>query len=314
MFDWGVINYADKLIGLILAISQALMIAFITGIVLNRAFQKEKAIGKSLKEYGIERVKTNKGTLSAQDCHVVFGLGGHAVPRELCLCFITGNAFFRDYERNAGYLASLAARGCRIRILLANPNQAKAAQLWDEQITSADVPDEVVEYYFRLLKGLYKTTSFIERTFLMLTYRMVENCIDDEESCKALLRRRLRETKDHVMHVRTAQQLLSAAAHKSDHGGSIELRYYIDEYQMPIIMAKTDATEKKPARTLVWTNMNAPIQETSDSINVFAVKNEGTAGFVEDVEKSFEYLWRTYPQDAIAAPDFKSPPLAYCQA
>lgn len=310
MFDWSAINYADKLIGLILAIAQALMIAFITGVVLNRAFQKEKAIGKSLKEYGIERVKTDKGTLSSRDCHVAFGLGGHAVPRELCLCFITGNAFFRDYERQAGYLSSLAARGCRIRILLANPYQAKVAQLWDRQKTSDDVPDKVVDYYYRLLMGLEQTTSFVERTFLMLTYRMVETCLDDAEMCKARLRDKLQKNKDHVTHVRTVQQMLSASAQKADHGGSIELRYYTDEYQMPIILAKMDAAGKKPSKTLVWTNINAPIKETSESINVFAAKEEGAAGFVEDVEKSFEYLWRTYPREYIGAPDGESLPQA----
>ncbi len=278
------------------------MIALITSNVLNRAFQKEKAIGKGLKEYGIERVKGGKGTLSQKDRNIVFGLRGYAPPSELCLCFITGSAFFRDFQSRAGYIEGLASRGCNVRVLLANPNQSVVSSLWDADTETNGIPEAVVDYYYNLLITPSRAGSFLERTYTMLASSAFASGLDDEEHCKRVLRERLRENKDHIEQVRIIQTMLSEAAQKADHGGSISLHYYVDEYQMPIIMAKFDAGDKQPVQTLVWTNMNAPIRETIDSINIFALHSEdSTSGFADDVEKSFEYLWRAYPKEMLSA-------------
>ncbi len=58
----------------------------------------------------------------------------------------------------------------------------------------------------------------------------------------------------------------------------IDLRYYEDEYQMPIMMAKVIKESNKRSlfkkkektdHTYLWTNMNSPVKEARASINVF---------------------------------------------
>ena len=45
----------------------------------------------------------------------------------------------------------------------------------------------------------------------------------------------------------------------------------------------------------LWTNMNAPVKETTKSVNVFGqTSDENDATYVTDVIKSFDYLFNRY--------------------
>lgn len=312
MFDFSAINFADKLFGILIAIIQALVISLLTGMVLNRSFKKERDIGKSLRKYDITAIKSErKGTLSESDYAVVFGLKNKPVPTQLCLSFLTGFAFFRDFECKAKYLSGLVANGCQIRILLANPHEGYFADKPYEYFTTEQALQERVDYYYDVFTGKAKEQCFAERSYTMLTYDKVKSYLDisawadeaTENNCKAGLRKQLtevlsidgRHNGDHVYQLRFIEQLVAKIAKHADNGGSIELRFYEDEYQMPIIMCKTTDGNKPVVK--LWTNINAPIRETMSSINVAGeyVPSDGNKeSFVKDTEATFEYMWNKY--------------------
>ena len=94
------------------------------------------------------------------------------------------------------------------------------------------------------------------------------------------------------------QEIPQTAMKRAAKNGSIELRHYEDEYQMPIILVRTRAgKDNKEDSIFLWTNINAPIKETSESINVFCsseVDEVNDKAFLSDVCTSFDYLWETY--------------------
>ena len=65
-------------------------------------------------------------------------------------------------------------------------------------------------------------------------------------------------------------------------------------------IAEYDYGESRRNKSFVmlWTNINAPVRETIQSINVLGMKDGNKdAGFVEDVSLSFDYLFNKYPKD-----------------
>ncbi len=311
MFDFSKINFADEFVGIVIAVLQAVLIAIITKILLDRAFKDQRLIGKNLQKYGIKKVRADRGgTLSKSGVDIVFGLNNKLYPNKLDLCFITGFGFIRDYEVRAGYLKKLISNGCKIRILLGNPNTGKYADYKYTDFEDEKVVDELTEYYYDVLNKKIRPQSFLERSYAMLISMKVK-MNEDGEYDKKLLKEYLsiesdkrkvsKRHGDHNFQVKYAAHLIENLAKYADNGGSIELRFYEDEYQMPIIMASSYTDKKGKQRNeetiYLWTNMNAPIKETSESINVFcSVNSDDTdnATFIDDVCKSFNYLWDLY--------------------
>lgn len=310
-FDFTSINYAEQIVGIVIAVLQAIVIAVLTKFLLDQAFKDQRLIGKNLQKYGIHKVHAHKGgTLSKAGKDVCFGLNGKLMPSHLDLCFISGWGFFRDYEMKAGYLRRLVANGCQIRVLLANPDRGRFKDWKVEDYENPSKQETLLRYYTDLFEGREEAESFLERSYAMLLSKKVQRepfaPVDSE-----VLKRHLRVEEDktvisdshgdHSFQVKYIQKLCHELARFADNGGKIELRFYEDEYQMPIIMATsyTDAKSKKEYEETVylWTNMNAPIKETSESINISCyspVDEIEDKAFVNDVQKTFEYLWNRY--------------------
>ncbi len=284
----------DKGIDLGFAIVQALLIASFTTFFLNRLFIKQKNIGKGLSEYGIAKVNIGKGTLNRKDVHILFGLSGRQRPREIKLCFITGFAFLRDYQP---LLEEVVSHGTKVKLLLGNPtrgtfyNAYKVAGTMDITL----FVDDILNYYLpKYQKDCNQLTCFLEREFLMLSHNKIKH-VKDDAAKKKLLKHLIEDAGDDVWQVYLAEQRVKQINAHAKNGGGIELRFYEDEYQMPIIMAKYDTFKKKDGKTLLWSNMNAPIKETSESINVFCKRKDSDANpYLEDVETTFDYLFNLY--------------------
>lgn len=309
MFDFSDINFADKLIGIIIAILQALLISGLTGFLLNRSFRKERNLGKNLNRHGITEIKSQKGgTMSESDHDIVFGLNGKPIPTELDLCFLTGYNFFNDFEHKAHYISRLVANGCKVRILIANPNKSPFAKYTVDQTLTEENINMRTEYYFELLTNNNTDGSFLERSFAMLIYVNVSDDLsklrfatNDEEKhriadkIKQTIKDIIVESGDHFTNAIFAENVIAEANKNSANGGKAEIRFFTDEYQMPVIYCKT--TEKGKHVNYLWTNLNAPIRETTQSISVSAKTlpdDDNGKNFVNDVETSFNYLWKMY--------------------
>lgn len=297
---------SDKIISLIFAVIQAALIALVTKVWIDKAFREQKVLGKNLQQYGIKKVSRDKGgTLSASAREIVFGLNKREVPSELDLCFITGNGFFRDFQTKKDYLGKLLEEGCRIKVLLANPDRGHFADYKVEDFADESRLDEITDYYLAILEGRERAQSFLEREYTML----IKKKLPQERGAKRdALRERLRilydaegrrvGTGDHNYQVKNIRSICDELRKRAAKNGSIELRHYEDEYQMPIILVRTRAgKDNKEDSIFLWTNINAPIKETSESINVFCsseVDEVNDKAFLSDVCTSFDYLWETY--------------------
>lgn len=311
MFAFSQINFAQEIVGVVIAIIQAILVAIITKILLDRAFKDQRLIGKNLQKYGIKKVKAHRGgTLSKSGRDITFGLNGKLAPQKLDLCFITGWGFFRDFQFRTDYLKSLLQRGCKIRVLLANPYRGKFKNFEVEDFEKEDNAKTIVKYYSNVLLHQEPAQSFLERSFAMLVSKKVkqsnDNLVDYDllatylkvEKDKRILSK---SNGDHNFQVKYIEKICEQLNDFAQNGGNIELRFYEDEYQMPIIMATsyTDDNGKKNNEETIylWTNINAPIKETSESINVFcsvSSDDKQDKTFINDVAESFDYLWNLY--------------------
>jgi hypothetical protein len=310
MFNFSAINYGDKIISLIIAVAQAVIIAVITKMVLDKAFQEQRTIGKNLQEYGIKKVKSEKsgGTLNKSGCDIVFGLNGKPIPLQLDLCFITGNSFMLDFQTRTNYIKRLIENGCQVRILLANPFRGNFAEYSVADYENENKLDATIDYYYKLLNNEIASQSFLERAYMMLIRpnvtrsggsidkaKLKEYLSIETDKCKVSI-----HNGDHGYQVKFIKDMCDELKQYGANGGSIELRFYEDEYQMPIIMATSHMhcnQNHNEEMIYLWTNINAPIRETKDSINVFcsaSIDDKESATFLNDVSKSFDYLWNLY--------------------
>ena len=296
------IDWADKSVGLLIGVFQAVIIAIITGYLINKAFIKQKAIGSKLSTYGIDKVSIHTGTLRPGDVNVLFGMHGHVCPVELKLCFITGNAFFRDYELN---LKHLVENGTKVKVLLGDPDFATFSKYYAETLSQDKYIDKVTDYYMSIYFEGVQPKTFLEREFVMLTYNKLKKFINEpeRENFRRELKSLISKDGDDVYQVFKVAKRLEAINAYARNGGGIEVRYYTDEYQMPIILARfvsQDGKHGSNGKTLLWTNMNAPIKETSESINIHCVrKADEEAPYVDDTELSFDYLFEHYKNSKI---------------
>ena len=284
MWDAGSVNVAKNVIDVCFAIIQYLLITIVIGFVVkkivDKSLEKQKHIGENLSKYGIHKVSAHKGgTLNEKDKNVLFGKRGRVFPEEVDLCFLTGWSFFRDYCEE---LKNLVANGTKIRVLLGSPEGATFTGCQIEQ--TQKLLKKMTEYYANAYLNRSPLKSFLERETLMLAH---ENLADAANEREAVMKK-LEET------------VLQKDGEFVGDGGEISLHYYCDEYQMPIIMAKYPAEKKKEPKTLLWTNMNAPIRETKDSINLYCEATETKHSlYINDVQKSFDYLYNRYSEEQL---------------
>lgn len=310
------IYWADIAINIVVGVISAVITAAVTSWMLDKAFRKSKYLGDSIKKAGIEKIDYTSGKMTQKDRNILFGLKGNRMPKELKLCFITGDNFCKD---NFEALAKLAEEGCTIKMLIGNPNSCPRAeeyfkkfsensQLEDLRCSDAD-KDALADLYVQLneLRGeeLGKR-SYLERTYLMVSKELIKNRalemfgekyenLSDEQK-KKVWYARISANGDHVMQAVLVTRILGLVRKRAKNGGKVELRYYHDEYRIPITLAEYYAEgEDKENKLMLWTNMNAPVKETTKSVNVFGVdKFEEGATYVNDVNSSFEYLFDKY--------------------
>jgi|GEM_PF-3676771 len=284
IMDWVVVGAE------VLSAIAAIVGLAIAGNWFSKARQQQRVLGKNLKNYGIERINTQRGALDKKDRALLFGLRGKPVPKEVCLSFISGCHFIDDYQEE---IKNLAARGCVVKLLLAKPNGFSAKRCDENGKFSGENLQLVTDHYFKIIKKEKPSSTFQDREFIMLVLSHLVKA--DDEQTRKNIQSELAEHGDHASEVVWARGLLRKLRKSRANGGDIILRYYVDEYQMPIIMAKYDVKKKKDVRLRLWTNMNAPIKETMQSVSVYAVDIEDNEKcFASDVEKSFDYLWETY--------------------
>lgn len=310
MCDFEKINWAEKIIELIFAIIQALIIAYITRNAFDRILQKEKAIGKRLKNYGIESVKSGDGKMTTKHEHIAFGQRGYDKPTEMDLCFITGRMFFQNFQfkNNINYIGELVQSNCRVRVLLVNPYDCVIYRRWKIRIDNGDLDflkqDEyinyVAEFYYKIIVKndpyYLKNSSFIERTEAILLRSMVKPNENSKEKCIKIIKNHISEYGDFRYQVLYNKIGLEKLNERASTYGSIEVRFYEDEYRMPITLVKKNANKNKEATTFLWTNTNAATRETTDSINIFfKVKESERSELVDDIEETFRCLWNRYP-------------------
>lgn len=246
MCDFEKINWAEKIIELIFAIIQALIIAYITRNAFDRILQKEKAIGKRLKNYGIESVKSGDGKMTTKHEHIAFGQRGYDKPTEMDLCFITGRMFFQNFQfkNNINYIGELVQSNCRVRVLLVNPYDCVIYRRWKIRIDNGDLDflkqDEyinyVAEFYYKIIVKndpyYLKNSSFIERTEAILLRSMVKPNENSKEKCIKIIKNHISEYGDFRYQVLYNKIGLEKLNERASTYGSIEVRFYEDEYRM----------------------------------------------------------------------------------
>ena len=309
------INWAywlDIFLSFLIELVPAVFTALLTAWFLDRAFQKSKHIGDSLIKSGIEDIKYASGKMTKKDSLKFFGLNGNPKPEEINLCFLTGDNFFLDYY---SYLLELVNSGTRVKVLIANPFDSNRVKDYLERypvefsrensmckLEDRQALGELYYKYYNLNSEEFSKLTYLERTFLMVSKENIERIsnrlfareygILTEEEKKKVWLERVGKTGDHIMQVLLVTKIVESI-NKQSTGTQIELYYYKDEYRIPITLAKFNKNDKE--EILLWTNMNAPVKETTKSVNVFGkTDDENDATYVSDVLNSFNYLFDKY--------------------
>lgn len=291
--------YWDKILTLVVAVIQAIAITILTKIIVDSAITKKQKIGASLNKEGVQRVVSSDGKLTKQDINLLFGYGKNPVPKEINLCFLSGVGFIRKFYSD---LKHVILKGCNVKILLADPRNSHFYNKYKNGETIT--PEELAKYYSEAYLDNYSfNDSFLEKEdFMIALGRKNFEVLEEEELYQIFLDFFTKhQTNDSVHQIFQAMQMvdnLKLDVQKQDGNGvagNIEVRFYKDEYRMPITLAKFEKTEKKSACVMLWTSITAPIEETADSISLFFSKNDSDDGkFVESIESTFSYLWDYY--------------------
>jgi hypothetical protein len=310
----GAAYWLDVIISLLVAFIPSVGTALLAAFFLDKAFKKSKNLGDSLVKSGIDHIEYVSGKMNKRDRSILFGLNHREKPIEVCLCFITGDNFFLDYYE---YLLDLLDNQCKIKILLANPFDSKRYDEYlkkypskfdrDTSLCQKSDKEKLAALYYDYSafdKDAHNKLSYLERTYLMVSKEVIERISEEkyrrpysileEHEKQNVWLDRISNTGDHVMQVALVTKIIESLNEKST-GTKIELAYYKDEYRIPIILSKYKKAYE--IETLLWTNMNAPVKETTRSVNVFGKTNDNNdATYVTDVVKSFDYLFSRYYQ------------------
>lgn len=308
--------YINLFIGFAVAVLQAIILALITKVVVDKSLRKSKSIGDGLTKVGIEKVEVKNGKMSISDQNVLFGRNGKQMPAKLKLCFLTGVNFFFDYQDD---LRRLVEEGKKVEVLLFNPYSHPQYKEYEKDLEDYDIhkcifPRDLREKIIKRSMRNWELTgddlaalSYPEREFLMLSEAHFKKLLNGrkydqltEEEKHDIWDKRLNMYGSDITETIVTIKLLKEINEHTKNGGGIELHFYTDEYQMPITIAEYDYGESRKNKSFVmlWTNINAPVRETIKSINVLGMKDGNSdAGFVEDVSLSFDYLFNKYPKD-----------------
>lgn len=288
------INWGDKAVSFVIAIIQAVIIAYLTKLALDRAFSATRAVGRKLKKQGITRV-SDKGTMSLSETDRLFGVHGDS-PVELKLFFLTGNEFFYSFEEKLKYISKLAKENCTIKILLCNPNRCKTAALWGNTDFSTRapkaVPDVVVSYYSERFSTNGKFDSFLERHFSLSKHnKLGNNPIADKT------RNFLATHGDYFYQINYAIHILSTI--ENNLLKNIHVRFFDDEFTHSFLLAKFQRPNNQ-ASMFAHTTLNAPIKDAVESVSITLEKNDGEdATYYDDLDETFNYLWGKYSDTEI---------------
>ncbi len=262
-----------------------LITAFITSMVANKVF-KSTRLSNNLGHYGIKYVGSHgNARLRRQDIAKLFGIMSEIKPTELCFFYITGNLFFNDYLEK--YIVPLAQKGCHVKILVADYRNSRFVNEDGELVASNE---EMISYYRKVISGVEKGGSFLDRSTALLGNRGLFGAY----SSTAFI-----EKRNHVKQAIEISRLIkrvNAENEKKLFYHKIEVRYYLDEYRIPLTIAKY---KDGNVLTRVWTNLANPIQEAVESINVYAEQTKfdydnESAAFVINSVASFDYVWKRY--------------------
>lgn len=308
--------WANVAVDVIFGVVSALITAVITSWLLDRAFRKSRDLGESLKKVGIEKIDYSSGTMKRKDRNILFGERGNPKPNELKICFITGDNFCKDNFEN---LINLVKNGRTIKALIGNPKDCDRSEEYfkrfsekkfeDLHCTDEDKDKLATLYvkYNELHGDELRKLCYLERTYLMVSKDIIERKSKlkylrpyknlNLEEKKQIWVERISSTGDHVMQAVLVTRMFDLINAESENGGKADLRYYHDEYRIPIILAEFYCDCKSNENKLMlWSNINAPVRETTKSINVFGVdKCEEDPTYVNDINYTFEYLFEKYP-------------------
>ena len=304
--------WLEVIVDLLTALIPAVATALLTAWFLNNAFKKSKHLGDSLVKSGIDKIEYSSGKMPKADRAKLFGLNGKKMPNELRLCFLTGDNFFLDYYE---YLLNLLNNNCQVKVLIANPFDSDRAKNYlanypaefsrEHSLCSAKDKSDLAKRYYKYYSYNAEQMSklaYLERTFLMVSKENIDRIAEnkfgrpyeilEEAEKQSVWMDRIGKTGDHVMQTLIVTKIVESLNAKST-GSKISLHYYKDEYRIPITLAVYKSKEKD--EYLLWTNMNAPVKETTKSVNVFGKSNDSNdATYVTDVLKSFNYLYDKY--------------------
>jgi len=309
-------NYAywlDAFIDILKSLIPSVFTAALAAFFLNKAFKRSKKLGDSLVKSGIDKVEYASGKMNDRDKAILFGLNKRQKPVSLSLCFLTGDNFFLDYYHQ---LQGLLDNNCTIKVLIASPHDAPRYKPYLEKYPKTYERDknffddtyktELANLYYKYneLKGSeLNKLCYLERTYLMVSSQILNSKAQTKYDTSyetlnmnqkiAIWNDRLSKTGDHLMQIILVQRIIESLNNHSK-GSKIELKHYKDEYRIPIILAEYHGDSED--EYYLWTNMNAPVKETTKSVNVFGktTTTSEAASYVSDVKKSFDYLFEKY--------------------
>jgi len=311
-WDFNIVNYADTLIDLTIALVQAIVILLLTNFLLNKIWMKSTSMGTKLFEYGIDKISIKDGRLNKMDKKQMFGLYPCKKPYELCFWFITGDGFIKDYSH---LLVDVIKNGCKVKILLHNPEHNRFYSKQDpytiERINQdKKIRDEMVDYYFNIIKG-NNGNSYGDRIFAMYMLRRTldnnsnQTSVDDygDEKLKKTNETNLLSRGYYISEIVLGQELIEKIKQDSGIEDGIEVRYYIDEYRSTVMIAKYKNETANKTELRCWVNFASPMTAAQDSIALSShprkenKKNDDgndESQFLKDMENSFDYTWNQY--------------------
>lgn len=277
----------EKLVDFIVGI----LLAAFSGIVLNRVFKSQRELGKRISDHGISKINIDDGKLSDCDKNKLFGQRSNPMPDEIYLCFLSGVNFFND---NLSFIEKFVKAGKKVYVLLQNPTKSKLFLNYDLNNHKYKDIDYVADYYYKLYSNDVNTIEKavpIEMSYVMLTEKDVKDKKDIKNKglCIDTIKNNINNQGDHISQVIEATRKL---CNLNKNGNQVEIRYYNDEYQMPMIYALFN--DSKNPRTLFWTNLNTPIKEAKDSVNLYCESIGKDTVYMKGAKESFEYLFEKY--------------------
>ena len=310
------VYWLDAFIGILIALIPSVATALLAAFFLDKAFKRSKKLGDSLVKSGIDKVEYASGKMNERDKAILFGLNKRQKPVSLSLCFLTGDNFFLDYYHQ---IQGLLDNNCTIKVLIASPHDAPRYEPYlekypktyerDQSFFDESYKTELANLYYKYyeLKGrALNKLCYLERTYLMVSSQILNSIAQkkfdaayetlNQNQKLAVWTDRFSKTGDHLMQIILVKRIIESL-NKHSKGSKIQLNYYKDEYRIPIILAEYH--EDLEDQYYLWTNMNAPVKETTKSVNVFGKTTTSTeeVSYVTDVRKSFDYLFEKYSRE-----------------